>query len=117
MILLDFLLAEVALQQALERLAVTGLVARHFMDCVVQRVEIVLLAQLGQVGLAGSRAVFGLDANGQVLLGGRGNDLAQQLGELGGVLGLLQTGLLPVCLLYTSPSPRDSIGSRMPSSA
>ena len=30
---------------------------------------------------------------------------------------LLQTGLLMICLLYTSPSPRDQRGSRMPSSA
>ena len=33
-------------------------------------------------------------------------------GEVG-----LRTGLLKVCLLYTSPSPRDQRGSRMPSSA
>ena len=26
-------------------------------------------------------------------------------------------GVVELCLLYTSPSPRDSIGSRMPSSA
>ena len=26
-------------------------------------------------------------------------------------------GLIEDCLLYTSPSPRDSVGSRMPSSA
>ena len=29
----------------------------------------------------------------------------------------LATGLLRFCLLYTSPSPRDQRGSRMPSSA
>ena len=28
-----------------------------------------------------------------------------------------EMGSLPACLLYTSPSPRDSIRSRMPSSA
>ena len=27
------------------------------------------------------------------------------------------TGIIPGCLLYTSPSPRDQRGSRMPSSA
>ena len=27
------------------------------------------------------------------------------------------TGILHICLLYTSPSPRDQRGSRMPSSA
>ena len=32
--------------------------------------------------------------------------------------GLLLTGFQPIaCLLYTSPSPRDSTSSRMPSSA
>ena len=32
------------------------------------------------------------------------------------ILGLL-VGLLYICLLYTSPSPRDNTTSRMPSSA
>ena len=32
------------------------------------------------------------------------------------VLGLMM-GILKACLLYTSPSPRDQRGSRMPSSA
>ena len=35
----------------------------------------------------------------------------------GGLLGLLLMTYLWVCLLYTSPSPRDQRGSRMPSSA
>ena len=33
------------------------------------------------------------------------------------VVHLNLTGLLESCLLYTSPSPRDQRGSRMPSSA
>ena len=32
-------------------------------------------------------------------------------------LAKLETGLSLYCLLYTSPSPRDQRGSRMPSSA
>ena len=36
------------------------------------------------------------------------NQLWKKLGEL---------GLLGICLLYTSPSPRDGLLSRMPSSA
>ena len=32
-------------------------------------------------------------------------------------LTAITAGLFMVCLLYTSPSPRDPIGSRMPSSA
>ena len=34
-----------------------------------------------------------------------------------GVLGITSGGSLGVCLLYTSPSPRDATLSRMPSSA
>ena len=30
---------------------------------------------------------------------------------------LVEGGVLNICLLYTSPSPRDQRGSRMPSSA
>ena len=35
---------------------------------------------------------------------------------LGNVLNIMQTSGY-ICLLYTSPSPRDQRGSRMPSSA
>ena len=37
--------------------------------------------------------------------------------ELGNQETLLERGLAQACLLYTSPSPRDQRGSRMPSSA
>ena len=57
MILLDFLLAEVALQQAFESLAVAGFVAGHFMHGVVDGVEVQLLCELGELGLAGGGAV------------------------------------------------------------
>ena len=33
------------------------------------------------------------------------------------MLGLIHSGHIESCLLYTSPSPRDQRGSRMPSSA
>ena len=36
---------------------------------------------------------------------------------LGAAMGAAMTGLRPICLLYTSPSPRDRTRSRMPSSA
>ena len=55
------------------------------------------------------------------------NDLWQKIIELGwtGIripeeyegLGLGHLELCVICLLYTSPSPRDQRGSRMPSSA
>ena len=48
-----FQLAEVALQQALESLAVAGLVAGHLMDGVVDGVQVELLGLLGQLELAG----------------------------------------------------------------
>jgi len=45
-------------------------------------------------------------------------DLVQRLdGDLGGVPERSIVGKGPVCLLYTSPSPRDRTRSRMPSSA
>ena len=45
--------AEVALQQALQSLAVAGLVAGHLMDGVVDGVQVVLLGADSQVELAG----------------------------------------------------------------
>ena len=47
------LLAEVAVQQASESLAVAGLVAGHLMDGVVDGVQVELLGLLGQLELAG----------------------------------------------------------------
>ena len=38
-------------------------------------------------------------------------------GEIVGLLGPNGAGKTTTCLLYTSPSPRDQRGSRMPSSA
>ena len=57
MILLDFLLAEVALQQAFKSLAVAGLVTSHFMHGVVDGIQVQALGQLGQLELAGGGAV------------------------------------------------------------
>ena len=51
-----------------------------------------------------------------IMIGGMGvdistSDLALEASRLGGI------GHISDCLLYTSPSPRDQRGSRMPSSA
>ena len=89
-------LAKVALEQAGESLAVAGLVASHLVHGVVDGIEAGGLGTLGKIGLAGGGAVLGLNAHLEVLLGGVGHDLAQELGELGGVLGLLVGSLLPV---------------------
>ena len=49
-----------------------------------------------------------VDRGGMIIRGGE---------VLDGILEELENDLLSVCLLYTSPSPRDSNLSRMPSSA
>ncbi len=77
MISLDFLLVEVALQQAFESLAVAGLVTGHFMNGVMNGVQAQSLSLLGQFGFAHGGAVFSLNADGQVFLRGGGDDLAQ----------------------------------------
>ena len=76
------LLVEVALQQAFESLAMAGFVAGHFMHSVMDSIQVQLLGQLRQLELAGGRAVLGVHAHFQVLLGRSGQHLAQQLGEL-----------------------------------
>ena len=67
----------------------TGLVAGHLMDGVVDGVQVQLLGLLGQLELTQGSAVLGVHTHLQVLLGGVGQDLAQQLSKLGGVLGLV----------------------------
>ena len=52
-LIMDFQLAEVALQQALESLAMPRLVAGHLVDGVVDGVQVELLGLLGQLELAG----------------------------------------------------------------
>ena len=46
-----------------------------------------------------------------------GLDLTIRAGEVHGFLGPNGAGKSTTCLLYTSPSPRDGLLSRMPSSA
>ena len=45
------------------------------------------------------------------------SSLSDVAGLAGTLLPLMVIALLPGCLLYTSPSPRDATLSRMPSSA
>lgn len=89
-------LGKVALQQALEGLAVTSLVASHLVDGVVDGIEVGSLGTLGEIGLTSGGAILGLNAHLEVLLGGVGHDLAQELSKLGGVLGLLMGCLLVI---------------------
>ena len=90
------LLIEVPFQQSFERAAMSRFVLGHFVHGVVDGVEVQSLGLLGELELAGGGAVFGFHADAEVLGGGGGDDLAQQLGELGGVLGLFERGGLPV---------------------
>ena len=46
-----------------------------------------------------------------------GNDRQPHLVTLANMASVIVTEDMPVCLLYTSPSPRDATLSRMPSSA
>ena len=47
----------------------------------------------------------------------RFEDLKLYCYRVAGTVGLMTQGVMGVCLLYTSPSPRDAHESRMPSSA
>ena len=49
--------------------------------------------------------------------GGLGSAIAREAATLGAELVLLDNNQSKLCLLYTSPSPRDRQKSRMPSSA
>ena len=55
------ILLEVAVQQALERAAVSCFVPGHFVNGVVDGVEVVLLGALGEVKLALGGAEFAVD--------------------------------------------------------
>ena len=89
-------LPKVPLQQPSQCFAVSRFVSCHLVDGVMDRVEVELFGFLGQVRLAGGGAVFGFYAHFEVFLGGVGDDIAQELSEFFGVLGLLKSGPLPV---------------------
>ena len=84
-------LLEVAVEETLETGAVAGFVLGHLMNGVVDRVIAELLRALRDRELGGAGALFGVGAHGDVLLGRVGEDLAEKLRELGGVLGLLES--------------------------
>ena len=78
----------------------TGFVAGHLMDGIVDGVEAVLLRAQGEVELAARGAELAVDAPLEVVLRGRlhvGLKVgAEELGELRGVLRLFVGRLLPV---------------------
>ena len=58
----------------------------------------------------GNEVVADVDVGTTLMEAALDNDIPEIIGECGGCLSC-------ACLLYTSPSPRDQRGSRMPSSA
>ena len=79
----------------------------------------------------GSAIALGLGKNFHVVVGyanseDKANDVVQEIVAVGGSASTVQIDIsnaesvdtaFSTCLLYTSPSPRDSVVSRMPSSA
>ena len=78
-------------------------------------------AQLtGDARVAGGIVGLALVAANRIFLAGElafGDQSRADLLAVAATMGLILDGLSQVCLLYTSPSPRDQRGSRMPSSA
>ena len=73
------------------------------------------LAQIDGVAKSASEGVAGATKGVSNFISGITDSMAPMLGEkLPKIIGAL---VILVCLLYTSPSPRDQRGSRMPSSA
>ena len=81
-----------------------------------------LLIEAGEVRAKNSISVAQKNVSDMLIsvaayaLGGFGIMYGLSLGSFFG-LGGVSDALLQTCLLYTSPSPRDQRGSRMPSSA
>ena len=82
--------AEISLQQSCEARAVSSFVLCHFMDSIVDRVEVGCLRALCKVELTGAGACLSFYAQLEILLGGVGQHLAQELGELRGMLSLFK---------------------------
>ena len=74
-----FLFPEVPLEETCEGLSMPGLVAGHFMDGVVDGVEIQLLGALGEGGLTGGGAVVpdGAECLGTLIFYGFWDDLSR----------------------------------------
>ena len=82
----DELLAEVSLEETLECSSVSCFVLGHFVNCIVDGVQILLLSLCCQLFLACTCAGFGFYSHLQILLRGISNSLAQQFSELRSML-------------------------------
>ena len=82
------------------------------MNGVVNSVEVERLRALCQIRLTCGSAVFRFYTHFKVLLGGVGNDFAQQFGKLGSVLGFFPSRLFPIQtdfgIAFTMGNPRHS---------
>ena len=87
--ILSLLFSEIALQQAQEALAMASFVLCHFVNSVVDGIQIGSLGSLGNVQFASSGATFSLGTLLQVGLGVPYH-VTNQLAELGSMLGLFQ---------------------------
>ena len=70
----------------------------------------------------GSAIALALRKNFHVVVGyvnseNKANDVVKEIIDAGGSASTVQIDISNACLLYTSPSPRDTDKSRMPSSA
>lgn len=83
----SLLVAEVTLEEAFEATAVTSFVAGHFMNSVVNGIEIQLFGAFGYAGLVLARTAFGVHALLQIRFGVP-HDIAQQFGKFRGMLSL-----------------------------
>ena len=81
-----FLIAEITVEESLETAAVTGFVLGHFVNGVVDCIEVGSLGVLGDAHLVGVGTGLGVHTLLEVGLGVP-NDVTEELGELCGVLG------------------------------
>ena len=94
--LTEAFLLEVPVVQSFECLSVSCLITCHFMNGVMDSVEIRSLSALRKIGLAGGSAVLSLNSHLKVLLCRIGDNLAEQLSELRSMLCLFVSSLLVV---------------------
>ena len=97
-----------------------GLINENFLRLSGVAVALVAWAGAIQVGGNGFIAAFvgGMSISGFAnSIGEPLRDFGEAEGQLFGLATFLLFGMIALCLLYTSPSPRDRTGSRMPSSA
>ena len=95
-----FLLLKVSVQQTLKCLAVSCFIASHLVNGVMDSVEVEFLSFLSELELALGSAVLGSNALLEVLLSRVGEHFTEELSELGSVLSLFKSSLLPVCAYF-----------------